>query len=230
MRTNPARRRWTFTSQKAEGSHFGIHQFNGVKAAFLLAKGGDGFSTPEPKGRLGRVMNGRKRKHRKGELKTASLPNSAVPAVASWRAKETSGRRGGLHGTVTALPLLQRCLPTITGCVETNIVRAGVGHFRGNERMYIIENLVTCSMEPVGTRECEAWAVTTIGSCRDNEKNINHMSSKSGQGATKELSPTAAIYRQREVALPSRMGDIAKSRASANRGWLRWSTSSLTFR
>jgi hypothetical protein len=52
MRPKPGQPTLDRTSGKAEGSRFENPQFNAVKAAFLLAKGGDGFSNPDPKGRM----------------------------------------------------------------------------------------------------------------------------------------------------------------------------------
>jgi hypothetical protein len=52
MRPKPGQPTLDRTSGKAEGSRFGNPQFHVVKAAFLLAKGGDGISNPDPKGRM----------------------------------------------------------------------------------------------------------------------------------------------------------------------------------
>jgi hypothetical protein len=52
MRPKPGQPPLDTTSGKAEGSRFENPKFNVVKAAFLLAKGGDGFSNPDLKGRM----------------------------------------------------------------------------------------------------------------------------------------------------------------------------------
>jgi hypothetical protein len=52
MRPKPGQPTLDRTSRKAEGSRFENQKSNIVKAAFLLAKDGDGFSNPDPKGRM----------------------------------------------------------------------------------------------------------------------------------------------------------------------------------
>lgn len=52
MRPKPGQPPLDRTSGKAEGSRFENPKSNVVKAAFPLAKGGDGFSNPDPKGRM----------------------------------------------------------------------------------------------------------------------------------------------------------------------------------
>ena len=52
MRPKPGQPTLDRTSGKAEGSRFENPEFPVVKAAFLLAKGGDGISNPDPKGRM----------------------------------------------------------------------------------------------------------------------------------------------------------------------------------
>jgi hypothetical protein len=52
MRPKPGQPTLDTTSRKAEGSRFENPKIPVVKAAFLLAKGGDGISNPDPKGRM----------------------------------------------------------------------------------------------------------------------------------------------------------------------------------